>query len=82
MVLCLNYFDIIYIIVAEFEFSQPSYNVSEDSVAVSVCLELVSGILTEDVVIGVTIAANTEQFSGCAFSNKYSNLEILLIMDS
>ena len=50
--------------VAEFEFSQPFYNVSEDSGEVSVCLELVSGILTEDVDIDVMLFDNGGM-SGC-----------------
>ena len=37
---------------------------SEDSGVVSVCLELVSGILTKDVTIEVVILDNTG-FSGC-----------------
>ena len=50
--------------VAEFRFSQPSYNVSEDSGVVSVCLELVNGTLTEDVVIKIELRANgTTAFS-------------------
>ena len=51
-------------LVAEFQFSQPSYNVSEDSGVVGVCLELVSGILTEDVVIEVMIFGGGGM-SGC-----------------
>ena len=51
-------------LVAEFQFSQPSYNVSEDSGVVGVCLELVSGILTEDVVIEVIIFGDGGM-SGC-----------------
>ena len=54
--------------VAEFQFSQPSYNVSEDSGEVSVCLELVRGILTEDVVVQVSIGAGLEEMAGCKFS--------------
>ena len=45
------------VIVAEFQFSQPSYNVTEDSEIVNICFELVSGILTEDVLIEVVLAA-------------------------
>ena len=50
--------------VAEFQFSQPSFDVSEDSGVVSVCLELISGILTEDVIIEVTILGDGGM-SGC-----------------
>lgn len=48
----------------EFQFSQPSYNVSEDSGVVNVCLELTSGTLIEDVFIEVIAAANLEE-TGC-----------------
>ena len=50
--------------VAEFQFSQPSYDVSEDSGVVSVCLELISGILTEDVIIEVMVLGDGGMF-GC-----------------
>ena len=46
--------------VAEFQFSQPVYNVSEDTGTVGVCLELVSGELGVDVPIEVTIFAASE----------------------
>ena len=42
------------------------HNVSEDSGVVSVCLELVSGILTKEVTIDITIFDNG--FSGCKFA--------------
>ena len=45
----------IYRVVAKFQFSQPSHDVSEDIGVFGVCLELISGILTEDVVIEVTV---------------------------
>ena len=45
----------IYLVVAKFQFSQPSHDVSEDIGVLGVCLELISGILTEDVVIEVTV---------------------------
>lgn len=48
------------LIVAEFQFSQPSYNVSEDSEVVSVCLELINGVLTEEVLIEIVLAAGME----------------------
>lgn len=54
----------IFLVVAEFQFSQPSYNASEDTGVVSVCLELVSGILTEDVIIEVMLFGGGEM-SGC-----------------
>ena len=34
-----------------FSFSQPSYNGSEDDGYVSVCMELIDGTLTENVII-------------------------------
>ena len=40
------------------------HNVSEDSGVVSVCLELVSGILTKEVAIDITIF-DINGFSGC-----------------
>lgn len=45
-------------------FSQPSYDVSEDSGEVSVCLELVSGNLRKDVLVEVMIFGNGG-ISGC-----------------
>ena len=59
MTLCHFFF-----VVAEFQFSQPSYDVSEDSGLVSVCLELISGILTEDVIIELMILGDGGM-SGC-----------------
>ena len=53
---------------AQFQFSQPFFNVSEDSGVVSVCLELVSGILTEDVLIEVMVIASGEDMAGCKLS--------------
>ena len=50
--------------VVEFQFSQPSFDVSEDSGVVSVCLELISGILTEDVIIEVMVLGD-RGMSGC-----------------
>ena len=50
--------------VFEFQFSQLSYNVSEDSGIINVCLELISGALVEDVFIEVTAAANLEEANG------------------
>ena len=55
-------------IVAEFQFSQPSYNVPEDSEIVNVCLELVSGTLTEEVLIEVVLAAGLEVMANCKFN--------------
>ena len=55
-------------IVAEFQFSQPSYNVSEDSEIVNVCLELVSGTLTEEVLIEAVLAAGLEEVADCKFN--------------
>jgi hypothetical protein len=46
--------------VAEFQFSQSSYNVSESSGVVSVCLELVNGTLAKDVLISVSVGARPE----------------------
>ena len=56
--------------VAEFQFSQPSFDVSEDSGVVSVCLELISGILTEDVIIEVMVLGD-EGMSGCKLNLLY-----------
>ena len=39
------------LLVAVFQFSQPSYRASEDSTEVSICLELVDGLLATDVTI-------------------------------
>ena len=55
-------------IVAEFQFSQSSYNVSEDSEIVDICLELVSGTLTEEVLIEVVLAAGLEVMADCKFN--------------
>ena len=60
------------LIVAEFQFSQPSYNVSEDSEVVSVCLELINGVLTEEVVIEIVLAAGMEVMA----LNRKFNLEV------
>ena len=57
------------LIVAEFQFSQPSYNVSEDSEVVSICLELINGVLTEEVLIEIVLAAGMEVMaSNCKFN--------------
>ena len=56
--------------VAEFQFSQPSFDVSEDSGVVSVCLELISGILTEDVIIEVMVLGDGG-ISGCKLNLLY-----------
>ena len=53
-----------YLLVAEFQFSQPLFDVSEDSGVVSICLELISGILTEDVIIEVMVLGDGGM-SGC-----------------
>ena len=50
--------------VAQFQFSQSSYNVSEDSGVVSVCLELVNGTLIENVTIEIKLGA-TEILNAC-----------------
>ena len=50
---------------AQFQFSQPFFNVSEGSGVVSVCLELVNGILTEGVLIEVVVIARGEDMAGC-----------------
>ena len=39
------------LLVAVFQFSQPSYSASEDSTEVSICLELVDGLLATNVTI-------------------------------
>lgn len=57
------------VIVAEIQFSQSSYNVTEDSEIVNICLELVSGTLTEDVLIEVVHAAGLGVMSSeCKFN--------------
>ena len=53
-----------FLVVAEFQFSQQSYDVSEDTGVVSICLELVNGTLTEDVFIEVTVFGG-EGMLGC-----------------
>ena len=53
-----------FLVVAEFQFSQPSYDVSEDTGVVSVCLELINGTLTEDVFIEVMVFGR-EGMLGC-----------------
>ena len=53
---------------AQFQFSQPFFNVSEDSGVVCVCLELVNGILTEGVLIEVMAIASGEDMAGCKLS--------------
>ena len=60
------------VIVAEFQFSQPSYNVSEDSEVVSICLELINGVLTEEVLIEIVLAAGMEVMA----LNRKFNLEV------
>ena len=62
--LCISHVLYFLPIVAEFRFSQSSYNVSEDSGEVNVCLELISGVLTNYVVIEVMIYGG-EEMSGC-----------------
>ena len=57
-------FDTVY----KFQFSEPSYIVSEDSGVVNVCLELIDHTLIEDVFIQVTAAATLEDTDGCKFS--------------
>ena len=47
-------------VVAKFQFSQTTFNVSEDSGSVSVCLELVTGILTVDVQVDLMIISDGE----------------------
>lgn len=53
---------------AEFQFSQTFYDVSEGIGMFNVCLELSSGILTEDVAIEVTVLA-PGGMSGCKSIN-------------
>ena len=64
--------------VAEFQFSQPVYNVSEDTGTVGVCLELVSGDLGVDVPIEVTVFAASES---ATVHCTYSSLKHLTILD-
>ena len=53
--------------VAEFQFTQSSYNVSENSGVVSICLELINGTLASDVLISMSVGARQEAMpdSGC-----------------
>ena len=53
--------------VAEFQFTPSSYNVSESSGVVSVCLELMNGTLASDILISVSVGARQEAManSGC-----------------
>ena len=57
-------------LVAKFRFTQSSYNVSEDIGVLSVCLELVNGTLTEDVLIEVIVTASEEEMDGGRFFNE------------
>ena len=51
---------------AVFEFSMAYYSVSEDSGVVSICLELINGTLTEDIIIQVMVIDNNNNgMSGC-----------------
>ena len=52
------------ITVAVLQFSQPSYNVREDSGVVSVCLQLVNGTLTEDINFEAT-EITTDKMATC-----------------
>lgn len=67
--------------VFEFQFSQLSYNVSEDSGVINVCLELISGALVEDVFIEVTAAANLEEANGRKTLKKNHKLNWIGILD-
>lgn len=51
-------------LVAQFQFSLAYHNVSEDSGTVSICLELINGTLTKDIVIEVMVANNSGMI-GC-----------------
>jgi hypothetical protein len=51
---------------AVFEFSMAYYSASEDSGVVSICLELINGTLTEDIIIQVMVVNNINNgMSGC-----------------
>ena len=50
---------------AIFQFSMEYYGVSEDSGVVSICLELINGTLTEDIIIQVMVVNNSNGMSGC-----------------
>ena len=41
------------------------YSVSEDSGIVSICLELINGTLTEDIIVQVIVVDNNNGMSGC-----------------
>ena len=49
---------------AIFQFSMEYYSVSEDSGVVSICLELINGTLTEDIIIQVMVS-DSNGMSGC-----------------
>ena len=52
--------------VAVFQFSMMYYSVSEDSGIVSICLELVNGTLTEEIIIQVMVVNDSNDgMSGC-----------------
>ena len=53
---------------AVFQFSMMYYSVSEDSGVVSICLELINGTLTEDIIIQVMVVNNNNGMSGCKWS--------------
>ena len=55
--------------VAKFQFSQSSYNVSESSGVVNICLELVNGTLAKDILINVSVGARQEDTAGCKFKD-------------
>ena len=56
------------ITVAEFQFTQSSYNVSESNGVVSICLELVNGTLAKDVLINLSVGASQDEpIAGCKY---------------
>ena len=66
------------IIVAEFQFSQPTYNVTEGSEIVNICLELVNGTLAKDALISMSVATRQEDIAGCKIKKK--NLTNIIIL--
>lgn len=59
------------ILVAEFQFSQSVYHIFEDTEEACVCLELVKGILVDDVFIEVSAETNEKENVGCELTELF-----------
>ena len=66
---------------AEFQFPQSVYEVSEDTGVVSVCLELVTGILTKDVLIEVMLLDSSGS-SGCEYIHSAPLMKWIILYSS